>query len=154
VLYATWWKHVTNETFQKSAFLPGSLSDQGAGSEAPGIGLSSCQPLHLPRGGGREHLTENSSNKLLGLSSCHSLHLPRGGGREHLTENSKNKLLWAVQLSNPPQNTEYRIQNTEYRMQNAEYRIQNTECRIQNTETHVLKTTYGPLIDMALYISF
>jgi hypothetical protein len=49
-------------------------------------------------------------------------------------------------------NTEYRIENTEYRIQNTKYRIQNTEYRIQNRETHEHKTTYGPLIDSALYV--
>jgi hypothetical protein len=64
--------------------------------------------------------------------------------------------------------TEYRIQNAEYRMQNKEHRTQNTEHRTQNKEqitqntehgtkkqnkeTHVHKTTYGPLIDTALFV--
>ncbi len=30
--------------------------------------------------------------------------------------------------------------------------MQNTEYRIQNTKTHVHKTTYGPLIDMGMYV--
>jgi hypothetical protein len=35
---------------------------------------------------------------------------------------------------------------------NSQHTLQNKERRPQNTETHVHKTTYGPLIDTALYI--